>query len=92
MLSTLMSSEAVPVFADGAPKPSEVSFFHGHGVILLHMLTVGFVTLVVTTFLKFTGRGEIVPLVVFVSGGVVLYEVLQLFKDIYREVATFLNM
>lgn len=92
------ASEAIPAMASlpvmdpGNDRVSDTSFFSGHGAILLHMLTVGFVTLVVTTFLKFTGRGDIVPLVVFVSGAVILYEVIGLFKAIYSEVETFLNM
>jgi hypothetical protein len=72
--------------------PASGAFFDGHGVILLHMLIVGFLTLVVTTFLKFTGRGDLAPLVMFVGGGVILYEVLDLFKAIYNGVATFFNM
>lgn len=85
------SSDAIPVMASEVHTPPP-SFFSGHGVILLHMLLLGFITLVVTTFLKFTGRGDLAPLVVFVGGGVILYEVIGLFKDIYQEVATFLNM
>lgn len=72
--------------------PASGSFFSGHGVILLHMLIVGFLTLVVTTFLKFTGRGDLAPLVMFVGGGVILYETLGLFQAIYNGVATFFNM
>lgn len=72
--------------------PAGASFFNGHGVILLHMLIVGFLTLVVTTFLKFTGRGDLAPLVMFVGGGVILYETLGLFKAIYNGVATFFSM
>lgn len=90
MTHTLVTSEAVPAFATTDTSPA--SIFSGHGVILLHMLVLGFVTLVVTTFLKFTGRGEIIPLVVFVGGGVILLEVLKLFKAIYHEVETFINM
>lgn len=78
--------------APGAPGEGEgaFGFFQGHGAILLHMLIVGFLTLLVTTFLKFTGRGDLAPLVVFVGGGVILYEVIQLFNDIYHAVKTFL--
>lgn len=72
--------------------PVAGTFFSGHGVILLHMLIVGFLTLVVTTFLKFTGRGDLAPLVMFVGGAVILYECMQLFHDIYKGVETFFNM
>lgn len=68
------------------------SFWNGNGALLLHMLVVGFVTLVITTFLKFTGRGDLVPLVVFVGGAIILYEVLGLFKLIYTAVAGFFQM
>lgn len=87
------SPEAVPAMAPPAHNgmPSK-DFFSGHGVILLHMLVLGFVTLVITTFLKFTGRGDLAPLVVFVGGGVILYEVLGLFKALYQEIETFLQM
>lgn len=83
LVGTLLPQIAIPVAG---------SFFAGHGVILLHMLIIGFLTLVVTTFLKFTGRGDLAPLVMFVGGGVILYEVLGLFKAIYNGVATFFNM
>jgi hypothetical protein len=83
LLGTLLPPIAIPVAG---------SFFAGHGVILLHMLIIGFLTLVVTTFLKFTGRGDLAPLVMFVGGGVILYETLGLFKAIYTSVATFFNM
>lgn len=94
MLSTLFipTHEAVPAFAVNNPPTPSVNFFSGNGVILLHMLIVGFVTLVITTFMKFTGRGDLAPLVAFVGGGVILYEVLGLFKSIYQEIATFLQM
>jgi len=59
------------------------SFFGGKGAILLHMLVVGFFTLVVSTFMKFTGRGDMIPLVMFVGGAIILYEVIGLFNDIY---------
>lgn len=72
--------------------PVAGTFFSGHGVILLHMLIIGFLTLVVTTFLKFTGRGDLAPLVMFVGGAVILYECMQLFNDIYKGVQTFFNM
>ncbi len=68
------------------------SFFEGHGVILLHMLIIGFLTLVVTTFLKFTGRGDLAPLVMFIGGGVILYEVLELFQALYNGIVNFFNM
>jgi hypothetical protein len=56
------------------------------------MLIIGFVTLVVSTFLKFTGRGDLIPLVMFVGGAVILKECLGLFHSIYRDVSTFLNL
>lgn len=62
------------------------------GAILLHMMVIGFVTLVVSSFLKFTGRGDFIPLVMFVGGGIILYEVIGLFRDIYTGIATMLNM
>ncbi len=71
---------------------SSYSLMDGHGVILLNMLILGFITLLVTTFLKFTGRGDIVPLVAFVSGGIILYQVMGLFNDIYSGIAGFLRM
>lgn len=96
MLTSLLNlpSEAISAMAPATtePKNEAQAFFQGHGAILLHILLVGFLTLVITTFLKFTGRGDLSPLVVFVGGGIVLYEVLQLFKDIYTEVETFLGM
>jgi len=91
MLSALLfksSAVAIPVAAQGA----QYSFWAGHGKILLDMLIVGFVTLVVTTFLKFTGRGDLAPLVVFVGGGIILYEVIGLFSAIYKAVATFFQL
>lgn len=81
-----------PTLALAAGSTGGFGFFAGHGVILLHMLIVGFLTLIVTTFLKFTGRGDLAPLVVFVGGGVILYEVIQLFNAIYQAIATFLKM
>lgn len=83
LMGTLLPPLAVPV-AGG--------FFDGHGVILLHMLVVGFLTMVVSTFLKFTGRGDLIPLVAFVGGGVILYETMQLFQDIYAGIKTFFSM
>lgn len=83
LLGTVFPPLAIPVAG---------TFFSGHGVILLHMLIVGFLTLVVTTFLKFTGRGDLAPLVMFVGGGVILYECMQLFSDIYHGVETFFKM
>ena len=68
------------------------SFIGTHGVILIHMLIIGFLTLVISTFLKFTGRGDIIPLVAFVGGGTILYEVMGLFKDIYVAVVQFLKI
>ena len=85
--SFLFFNQAVPAFA-----PEGYSFWKGHGRILLDMLIVGFVTLVVTTFLRFTGRGELAPLVMFVGGGIILYEVIGLFKDIYKAVASFFQL
>ena len=77
-----------PVFAQGVAT----GFFKGQGAILLHMLIVGFLTLVITTFLKFTGRGDLGPLVVFVGGGIILYETLGLFQLIYQGIVNFFNM
>lgn len=76
---------ALPVAAVG-------KFFDGYGVILLHMLIIGFLTLVVTTFLKFTGRGDLAPLVMFVGGAIILYECMGLFNAIYKGVQVFFNM
>ncbi|MBP1934872.1 SpoIIIAC/SpoIIIAD family protein [Ammoniphilus resinae] len=81
-----------PTFAFAATAAGGLGFFAGHGVILLHMLIVGFLTLLVTTFLKFTGRGDLAPLVVFVGGGIILYEVIGLFNAIYKAIATFLQV
>lgn len=67
-------------------------FFDGYGRILLHMLVSGFLGMVVCAFLKFTGRGDVVPLVAFVCGGVILYEVMGLFQAIYARASVFLNM
>jgi hypothetical protein len=93
MLPALFMAKGVAVTAYAAGAAAQgYSFWAGHGAILLHMLVVGFVTLVVTTFLKFTGRGDLAPLVVFVGGGVILYEVLGLFKAIYQAVATFFRL
>jgi hypothetical protein len=80
----LMPHLAVPVAAG--------ALFSGDGRILLHMLIIGFVTLVISTFLKFTGRGDLIPLVMFVGGAVILKECLGLFHSIYRDIATFLNL
>ena len=70
----------------------QTSFWGGKGAILLHMLVVGFFTLVVSSFLKFTGRGDFIPLVAFVGGGIILYEVIGLFNDIYGAVKTLLSV
>lgn len=83
MAGILLPQLAIPVAG---------AFFDGHGVILLHMLIIGFLTLVVSTFLKFTGRGDLIPLVAFVGGAIILYECMQLFSDIYKGVQTFFNM
>lgn len=80
---------AVSTFAAAAAGGG---FFAGKGVILLHMLVCGFFTLVVSSFLKFTGRGDLIPLVAFVGGAAILYEVIGLFTDIYSAIATMLNM
>ena len=56
------------------------------------MLVVGFFTLVVSSFLKFTGRGDVIPLVAFVGGGIILYEVIGLFNDIYAACKTLLSV
>jgi hypothetical protein len=82
---------AVAAAATPAAAPS-ASFFNGHGVILLHMLVVGFITMVVCSFLKFTGRGDLIPLVMFVGGAVILYEVIGLFNAIYGAIKTLLQM
>lgn len=89
-LFSLFLPAAMPVMAAGQSVPT--SFFAGHGAILLHMLVAGFLTLVVTTFLKFTGRGDLIPLVVFVGGGVILYEVMGLYTDIYNAVKVMFTM
>lgn len=86
-LLPLLKGSAVP-----ASTGAVGSLFSGDGVILLHFLLIGFVTLIVTTFLKFTGRGDIAPLVVFVAGGVITLEVFQLFTHIYQGVKVFLSM
>lgn len=80
--------DLIPVNGTGVGQ----SFFQTHGVILLHMLIMGFLTLVVTTFLKFTGRGDLIPLIAFVGGGAILYEVLGLFMDIYQAILKFLSL
>lgn len=82
LFGTILPPIAIPVS----------TFFSGHGVILLHMLIIGFLTMVVTTFLKFTGRGDLAPLVMFVGGAVILYECMGLFNDIYKGVQVFFNM
>jgi hypothetical protein len=95
ILPALLFGKAVPagmasVTAMAAAGSGD--FWSGHMGILLHMLVLGFVTLVITTFLKFTGRGDLAPLVVFVGGGAILYEVIGMFKDIYNAVAMFFQM
>lgn len=85
LAGVLLPHVAMPVAAVG-------KFFDGYGVILLHMLIIGFLTLVVTTFLKFTGRGDLAPLVMFVGGGVILYECMGLFNAIYTGVQVFFRM
>jgi hypothetical protein len=97
IFGTMKALKVSPFFLCGVVLPQLAipvagTFFSGHGVILLHMLIVGFLTLVVTTFLKFTGRGDLAPLVMFVGGAVILYECMQLFHDIYKGVETFFNM
>jgi hypothetical protein len=95
-----LAAVAVPAFlpTDGAggaiatAAGGGYSFWAGNGAILLHFLVVGFVTLIITTFLKFTGRGDLAPLVMFVGGAIILYEVLGLFKAIYTGIATFFQM
>lgn len=82
----LLPAVTIPVVAGGG------SFLLGDGVILLHMLIIGFLTLVVTTFLKFTGRGDLAPLVVFIGGGIILSETIGLFKHIYVAISSFLTM
>jgi hypothetical protein len=71
---------------------ADTGFFAGKGVILIHMLVVGFFTLVVSSFLKFTGRGDLIPLVMFVGGGAILYEVIGLFSSLYGSIRALLNM
>lgn len=85
---------AVAAMAAPAAAPTTVptNFFGGKGAILLHMLIVGFLTLVVSSFLKFTGRGDLIPLVMFIGGAVILYEVIGLFTDIYTAIKTMFNM
>ena len=81
-----------PVLAVATGTVVQTSFFGGKGAILLHMLVVGFFTLVVSSFLKFTGRGDIIPLVAFVGGGIILYEVIGLFNDIYAATKMLLSV
>jgi hypothetical protein len=83
--------QAIPCIT-GGESSGGLGFFRGEGKILLHMLIAGFLTVVVTTFLKFTGRGDLIPLVVFVAGGIILKEVLALFQGIYNAVSTFLEL
>jgi hypothetical protein len=96
--STAISFSSIPatvpgiVNVVGAGTTVPTSFFGGKGAILLHMLVVGFFTLVVSSFLKFTGRGDLIPLVAFVGGGIILYEVIGLFNDIYGAIKTLINM
>lgn len=87
----VMAAVASDAASQAAAASGAVGFFAGQGVILLHILIVGFLTLLVTTFLKFTGRGDLAPLVVFIGGGVILHETIGLFNSIYRDVATFLH-
>ena len=68
------------------------SFFSGNGVILLHIMIMGFFTLVVSSFLKFTGRGDMIPLVAFIGGMLILKEVIGLFNDVYGAIKTLINM
>lgn len=102
-LHGLTGELALTLFADPAMVAStlappakgavvQTSFFGGKGAILLHMLVAGFFTLVVSSFLKFTGRGDLIPLVAFVGGGIILYEVIGLFNDIYLAIKTMLSM
>jgi len=79
--------DAIEVYAEGGGN-----FFSGQGAILLHMLIIGFITLVVCSFLKFTGRGDFIPLVSFVGGAIILKEVIGLFTTIYQSISTMLNM
>lgn len=77
----------VPQFKDAIEVGTvPTSFFGDKGAILLHMLTAGFFILVVSSFLKFTGRGDWIPLVAFVGGSIILYEIVGLFSDIYAAV------
>lgn len=61
-------------------------FMSGVGYIILHVMVIGFLSLVVGTFLKFTGRGDLVPILTFISGGVILYECCTLFYAIYEAI------
>lgn len=76
----------VPCASDGK------GFFDGQGRILLHIVVFGFVVLVITTYLKLTGRGEMIPLIVFVGGCVILNELMDLFRSLYSNIVAVLNM
>lgn len=89
-LYNIVNPPAVAVATGGTVV--KANFLGDKGAILLHMLIIGFVTLIVSSFLKFTGRGDFIPLVMFVTGGIILYEVIGLFRDIYTGIATMLNM
>jgi hypothetical protein len=83
---------AVTTLAPVGLATSNVSFFSGNGVILLHIMLVGFFTLIVSSFLKFTGRGDMIPLVAFIGGAIILKEVIGLFNQIYGAIRTLINM
>jgi hypothetical protein len=83
--------DSVGAMAQAASGGGAFGLFSGDGAVLLHFLIIGFVTLIITTFLKFTGRGDLAPLVMFVAGGVMLLEVITLFNHIFGAVKTFLT-
>lgn len=66
--------------------PVKPGLLSDKGYILLHIMVLGFISLVISTFLKFTGRGDLIPLITFVGGCVVLYECIGLFWSIYESI------
>ena len=85
----LAASEEIPlpkVFTD----ETSGGLLAGKGYIILQILVVGFLSLVVSTFLKFTGRGDLIPILTFISGSVILYECMGLFWSIYEGIKYFL--
>lgn len=83
---------AIPAMAAASNFGPAFGFLNGPGGILLHFLGIGFLTLVIMTYLKLTGRGDLAPMVMFVSGIAILIEVIVLFKSLYTEVSTLLQM